>query len=130
MLLAQCLDVNNVMLLWALLLAEQKVVLQGKQPHVLTMAAETLSALLFPFSWQHVYIPILPARLLDILQAPVPFLIGIDEFVLGMAERQGMIPNDVSAAPRPSPLAPRPSPLAPRPSLLTAARTRRRTAGG
>lgn len=39
--------------------------------HVLTMAAETLSALLFPFVWQHVYIPILPERLLDILQAPV-----------------------------------------------------------
>ena len=51
------------------------------------MAAETLSALLFPFSWQHVYIPILPARLLDILQAPVPFLIGIDEDVLALAEK-------------------------------------------
>ena len=33
-------------LLWALLLAEQKVALQARQPHVLTMAAETLCALL------------------------------------------------------------------------------------
>ena len=65
-------------MLWGLVLTEAKVVLQARQPHVLTMAAETLSALLFPFSWQHVYIPILPARLLDILQAPVPFLIGIE----------------------------------------------------
>ena len=39
---------------------------------MLTMAAESLCALLFPFSWQHVYIPILPASLLDILQAPAP----------------------------------------------------------
>ena len=98
MLLFQALEVGNVIMLWALLLAEQKVVLQGKQPHVLTMAAETLSALLFPFSWQHVYIPILPARLLDILQAPVPFLMGIDEDVLAMAEKQDMIPNDVVQA--------------------------------
>ena len=67
--LFQCLDVSSVMMIWALLLAEQKVVLQAKQPHILTMAAETLHALLFPFSWCHVYIPILPARLLDILQA-------------------------------------------------------------
>eukprot|EP00966_Prymnesium_polylepis_P020910 481543-Prymnesium_polylepis.1 len=95
LLLFQALEVGNVIMLWALLLAEQKVVLQGKQPHVLTMAAETLCALLFPFSWQHVYIPILPARLLDILQAPVPFLMGIDEDVLALAEKQGMIPNDV-----------------------------------
>jgi hypothetical protein len=98
LLLFQALEVGNVIMLWALLLAEQKVVLQGKQPHVLTMAAETLSALLFPFSWQHVYIPILPARLLDILQAPVPFLMGIDEDVLAMAEKQDMIPNDVVQA--------------------------------
>ena len=58
-------------------------------------AAETLSALLFPFSWQHVYIPILPERLLDILQAPVPFLIGIDEEVLALAEKDRMIADDV-----------------------------------
>ena len=95
LLLFQCLDINNVIMLWALLLAEQKVALQGRMPHVLTMAAETLSALLFPFSWQHVYIPILPERLLDILQAPVPFLIGIDEEVLALAEKDGMIPDDV-----------------------------------
>jgi hypothetical protein len=33
-----------------------------------------------------VYIPILPARLLDILQAPVPFLIGVDDEVLSLAD--------------------------------------------
>ena len=95
LLLFQCLDVNNVVMLWALLLAEQKVALQSRMPHVLTMAAETLSALLFPFSWQHVYIPILPERLLDILQAPVPFLIGIDEEVLALAEKYRLIPDEV-----------------------------------
>jgi len=95
LLLFQSLEASSVIIVWALLLAEQKVVLQAKQPHVLTMAAETLSALLFPFHWQHVYIPILPARLLDILQAPVPFLMGIDEDVLAMAEEKGLIPDDV-----------------------------------
>ena len=93
--LFESLDVNNLIMLWALLLSEQKVALQGRIPHILTMAAETLSALLFPFSWQHVYIPILPERLLDILQAPVPFLIGIDETVLAVAEKQRLIPDDV-----------------------------------
>ena len=95
LLLFQALDVGNVIMLWALLLSEQKVALQGRQPHVLTMAAETLSALLFPFSWQHVYIPILPERLLDVLQAPVPFLIGIDASVLALAEQRNLIPDDV-----------------------------------
>ena len=126
--LFQCLDVNNVIMLWALLLSEQKVVLQSKTPHVLTMAAETLCAILFPFTWQHVYIPILPARLLDILQAPVPFLMGIDEEVL--ASSVNLIPNEVvvdldqnaratatrsHAPPRHHP--PRPPPTAPPPQV-------------
>lgn len=97
LLLMQSLDAGNLLMLWGLLLTEAKVVLQARQPHVLTMAAETLSALLFPFSWQHVYIPILPGRLLDIMQAPVPFLIGIDDEVLALAERTlaGGIPDEV-----------------------------------
>ena len=97
LLLMQSLDAGNLLMLWGLLLTEAKVVLQARQPHVLTMAAETLSALLFPFSWEHVYIPILPGRLLDILQAPVPFLIGIDDEVLAVAERTlaGGIPDEV-----------------------------------
>jgi hypothetical protein len=32
------------------------------------------------------------------VQAPVPFLMGIDEEVLAMAEKQNMIPNDVVQA--------------------------------
>ena len=36
-------------------------------------ASLRLCAILFPFTWQHVYIPILPARLLDILQARAQF---------------------------------------------------------
>ena len=38
-----------------------------------TGASLRLCAILFPFTWQHVYIPILPARLLDILQARAQF---------------------------------------------------------
>ncbi len=43
----------------------------------LALVSEALCALMFPFSWQYVYIPILPAQLLDCLSAPMPLLIGI-----------------------------------------------------
>lgn len=39
--------------------------------------AEGLTTLLFPFQWQHVYVPILPASLLHFLDAPVPYLMGL-----------------------------------------------------
>lgn len=50
--------------------------------------ADALCSLLFPFYWQHIYIPLLPAKLLDYLQAPVPFLVGVQ------ADHIGWFPED------------------------------------
>jgi len=36
-----------------------------------------MSALVYPFNWQHVFIPILPKSLLTMTEAPVPYLIGV-----------------------------------------------------
>lgn len=43
----------------------------------LMTVAETITVLMFPFQWQHVYVPILPASLLHFLDAPVPYLMGL-----------------------------------------------------
>ena len=43
----------------------------------LMLVAESLTTLLFPFSWPHVYVPILPAAMNNFLDAPVPFLMGL-----------------------------------------------------
>lgn len=40
--------------------------------------AEAISSLLFPFKWQCPYIPLCPLGLAGILQAPLPYLIGVD----------------------------------------------------
>jgi hypothetical protein len=37
---------------------------------------EALLALLFPLKWPFLYIPVLPLSLVDVIQAPQPFLIG------------------------------------------------------
>ncbi len=34
-------------------------------------------ALLYPFTWQHVFIPVLPASLIDMCCAPMPFVVGV-----------------------------------------------------
>lgn len=41
------------------------------------LVSEGISAVIFPFHWQHVYVPILPASLLHFLDAPVPFIMGL-----------------------------------------------------
>ena len=36
-------------------------------------------SLCFPFEWCHVNIPVLPVRLKNVLDAPVPFIVGVHE---------------------------------------------------
>ena len=62
--------------LLAALLTERQVFMFSSQVSLLTAVAETLRALLLPFTWQHVYVPVLPPKLNGVLQAPLPFLVG------------------------------------------------------
>ncbi|CAJ1945974.1 unnamed protein product [Cylindrotheca closterium] len=75
--LFRTLSVSNVLTLWATLLQEGKVVLQSNHLSLLTPVAEALLSLLFPFTWQGMYIPILPNSMVDAIEAPIPFLVGI-----------------------------------------------------
>jgi DENN domain-containing protein 5 len=72
----RCLSISNILTLWAVLLQEGRVVLQSENQALLTPVAEALTSFLFPFTWQGVYVPVLPSKMLDILDAPVPFLVG------------------------------------------------------
>ena len=54
-----------------------RVLLVASQYALLTAAAEGACALLRPLCWQHVYIPVLPAPLLEYVEAPTPYLMGL-----------------------------------------------------
>ncbi|CAM9667873.1 unnamed protein product, partial [Choristocarpus tenellus] len=41
------------------------------------LCLQVLALLLYPLSWAHVYIPILPESLMGVLGAPLPFLVGV-----------------------------------------------------
>ena len=45
---------------------------------LLTGCAHALLALLYPFDWQHVFIPVLPTSLIDFVCSPLPYIIGIN----------------------------------------------------
>lgn len=44
---------------------------------ILSHITESFVSLLWPFSWQHVLIPVLPDTMLDFLNAPTPYIMGI-----------------------------------------------------
>lgn len=43
----------------------------------LSSCMHAVVALLYPFSWQHTFIPVLPASMVDIVCCPTPFLVGL-----------------------------------------------------
>ncbi|XP_051168989.1 DENN domain-containing protein 5B isoform X1 [Leptopilina boulardi] len=71
------LGVDVVIQLFTCVLLENQILLRSADFHKLMVVSECMTALLFPFSWQHVYVPILPASLYHFLDAPVPFIMGL-----------------------------------------------------
>ncbi|DBA87177.1 TPA: hypothetical protein ACH3X2_005181 [Trebouxia sp. C0005] len=74
--------VQGLMTLLAALLLERRVILVAEDRNKVTAAVHAAAALLYPFRWQHIYLPLLPIALKDYLTAPMPFLIGLQASLL------------------------------------------------
>lgn len=72
------LGVDITMNVLLFVLCEQKILLHSLNPWILTGVAEAITAILFPFHWQCPYVPLCPLSLHGIVQAPTPFIVGID----------------------------------------------------
>lgn len=73
----RCLDPERIVEVFVSLLLERQIVFVSSHYFRLTTCTEALLALLYPFEWPHVYVPMLPRALLDFLNAPLPFVLGI-----------------------------------------------------
>jgi WD40 repeat protein len=56
---------------------EQKILFHSRDFSLLPMACECVRALMYPLNCCCVYIPVVPSTLLDLVEAPVPFILGI-----------------------------------------------------
>nr|CCA15028.1 conserved hypothetical protein [Albugo laibachii Nc14]CCA23167.1 conserved hypothetical protein [Albugo laibachii Nc14] len=70
-------NVETIINIMTLTLLEYRIVIHSSNMAVLCPVAEALCTLLYPFRWQHPYVPVLPRYLLDYLQAPLPYILGL-----------------------------------------------------
>ena len=63
--------------LLAALLHERRVIVTGARLADCSAGVHACAALLAPLRWQHVFLPILPASLLEYVSAPMPFIVGL-----------------------------------------------------
>ncbi|KAI9734756.1 MAG: hypothetical protein M1818_006743 [Claussenomyces sp. TS43310] len=76
--LFRALTLPNILALFEFALSESRIILLSSHTAMLHLASKALISLLYPMKWQSIFIPVLPARLLSALEAPCPYIVGIE----------------------------------------------------
>uniref|UniRef100_A0A286XU40 DENN domain containing 2A n=1 Tax=Cavia porcellus TaxID=10141 RepID=A0A286XU40_CAVPO len=71
------LSVRHLVCVFASLLLERRVIFIADKLSTLSKCCHAMVALIYPFRWQHTYIPVLPPAMIDIVCSPTPFLVGL-----------------------------------------------------
>lgn len=74
----RCLSIPNIVSLVEFALSESRIIFLSSHTAMLHLASKALASLLFPMKWASIFIPVLPARLLSALEAPCPYIVGIE----------------------------------------------------
>ncbi|KAI9867195.1 MAG: hypothetical protein M1813_009473 [Trichoglossum hirsutum] len=111
--LFRSLSIPNIVSLFEFTLSESRIILLSSYTAMLHLVSKALNSLLYPLTWSNIFIPVLPARLLSVLEAPCPYIVGIErrydkielpdeDFVLVDLDQ-----NQIDSTAKPTPL-PRP----------------------
>ncbi|KFA71669.1 hypothetical protein S40288_08070 [Stachybotrys chartarum IBT 40288] len=76
--LFRCLSLENIVLLFEHAMAESRIIFLSSHTSMLHLACHALVNLLYPLKWASIFIPVLPARLLSALDAPCPYIVGVE----------------------------------------------------
>ncbi|GAB2241237.1 hypothetical protein Droror1_Dr00018012 [Drosera rotundifolia] len=77
--ICRVLSLDSVLALISGMLLEKQVVVVGPNLGVLSATVLSLVPIIRPFEWQCLLLPVLPEKMLDFLDAPVPYIVGIQE---------------------------------------------------
>ncbi|KAH7836510.1 hypothetical protein Vadar_002237 [Vaccinium darrowii] len=75
--IGRVLSLESVLALIAGVLLEKQVVVVCQNLGVLSAVVLSIIPLIRPFEWQSLFLPVLPGKMLDFLDAPVPFIVGV-----------------------------------------------------
>lgn len=77
--LFQCLKEDEVLLVFAAAVLERRIIFMADELSTLSQVLHAVAALLYPFTWQHTFISIVPQILMDVVMAPTPYLLGVQK---------------------------------------------------
>ena len=59
------------------MLSEKKIIFVSDKLSLLSNTIQAFETLLYPFNWPHTFIPVLPSFLIEMCDAPTPFIVGV-----------------------------------------------------
>lgn len=75
--ICRVLSLENILTLLSAVLLEKQMVIICPNLGVLSAVVLSLIPIIRPFEWQSLLLPVLPGIMLDFLDAPVPFIVGV-----------------------------------------------------
>ena len=65
-------------------LCERRIIIVSASVEALSLCASAVVSLLYPFSWQHIFVPLLPAAMAEYACAPQPYILGVSPETLAV----------------------------------------------
>ncbi|XP_047226988.1 DENN domain-containing protein 2D-like isoform X2 [Girardinichthys multiradiatus] len=86
--LFDCLTDEEVLQVFAAAVLERRIIFIAEELGTLSQVLHAVAALLYPFTWQHTFISIVPEILIDVVMAPTPYLLGVQKRLLDLVTDQ------------------------------------------
>jgi hypothetical protein len=71
-------------------LCEKRIVFIAEEAETLSATVLAAANMLHPFKWHHMFIPLLPGKLLSLLQGQAPYMIGVRKYLLSELRRDSL----------------------------------------
>jgi len=85
--LTRVFSINNIIIIFRLLLSEKKILFIYDNYTVLSKVTEAFLSILYPIKWIHTYIPIMSDQMLKYLESFLPFLNGIHTSLMPLVKK-------------------------------------------
>lgn len=84
------LGVERFFKLLSAVLCEKRIVFVAEEAETLSATVLAAASMLHPFKWHHAFIPLLPGKLLSLLQTQAPYMIGVRKYLLSELRRDSL----------------------------------------
>ena len=80
-------SIENIIIIFRLILLEKKILFIDDDYTRLSLVTDNFLSLLYPFQWEHTYIPIMSDQMLQMIQSFLPFVNGINMTLIPLVKQ-------------------------------------------